>query len=86
MYSVCRRVYIAGNCSGVEREPCCGVIRVQIKEGVLKVVRVEQFLVIVNDVRHVEEYLIEAELLDLAGPRKSFEVPVQSLRGIPKPS
>jgi hypothetical protein len=72
MYSACRRVYIAGNCSGVEREPCRGVITIQTEEGVLKVVQIEQFLVIVDNVRHVEEYLVEAELLDLAAPRKSF--------------
>ena len=77
---------MTGNCCSIKWKANGRVITVKAEEGMFQIVRVEEILVVIDDVRHVEEHLIKAKLFDLPTPGKTFEVSVQELRGISEPT
>lgn len=60
------------------------VITPELEEGIAEVVKVQGFLVPVDDVGHVEEDLVEAELLGLGVPREALYKAVEVLGDITK--
>ena len=77
---------MAGHNRSVKLESRRGIVELERKERVFHIVRVEQLLVVINDIRDIHENLIESKPLHLPTPSESFKKSVKSLRGISKPS